>query len=155
MVSLTICPLADAPEAIPLLAMWVHEEWSDFDARSEESIQAQLAENLNRDHIPITFVAVQQAIVCGTVSLDLADLPSYDHLSPWLASLYVVPAARGKGIGNALVRQVQKFAKSHGFGTLHLWTPGSTRLYESCGWTLSQRTTYRSRTISLMRFDPA
>ncbi len=147
-----ICPLADAPKAIPLLARWFNDEWQVFDGRSTNSIEAQLAENLNRDSIPITFVALNDSMLLGTISLDLSDLPSHDHLSPWLASLYVRPAARDAGVGSALVHHLQQFAALHGFGPLYLWTPGATRLYERCGWTITERTTYNAQPITLMRF---
>ena len=150
----TIRPLADDPDAVPLLARWFHEEWHGFDGRSPASIEAQLPENLARDSIPITFLAQSGSELVGTVSVDISDLPAFDHLSPWLASLYVMPTARGVGIGTALVRHAQKFVLSCGVRRIHLWTPGPTRLYENCGWTVSQRTTYNSRPITLMHFTP-
>src|ERR1041385_1521828 len=128
-----ICPLADIPEAIPLLANRFNNEWGVFDGRSTRIIEAQLAENLNRDSIPITFVAVNDSTLLGTISLDRSDLPSHDHLSPWLASLYVWPTARREGVGSALVRHIQQFAVSRAFDPLYLWTPGATRLYQRCG----------------------
>jgi GNAT superfamily N-acetyltransferase len=149
----TICPLADVPQAIPLLATWFQSEWSIFDGRSVKMIETRLAENLGRDSVPITFLAMQESRVIGTVSLDLSDLPFHDHLSPWLASLFVLPEGRGQGKGTALVRHAQEFARLHGVGPLYLWTPGSTRLYEGCGWTEIERTIYGSHPITIMRVD--
>ena len=148
-----ICPLAHVPWAIPLLAKWFNREWQRFDGRSTSEIESQLTENLNRDSIPITFVAGDDLTLLGTVSLDLSDLPSHDHLSPWLASLYVRPRARGAGVGSTLVRHLEQFAVSRGFGPLYLWTPGTTRLYERCGWTITQRTTCHFLPITLMQFS--
>jgi GNAT superfamily N-acetyltransferase len=149
---MAILALADIPDAIPLLARWFHAEWHRFDGRSRQTIEAQLAENVSRDSIPITFLAQSHSEVVGTVSLDVSDLPAFDHLSPWLASLFVLPAARGAGIGTALVSHAQQFAASHEINPLYLWTPGSSRLYEKCGWTAFQRTEYNSHPITLMRF---
>jgi len=145
-----ILPLADVPDAIPLLALWFYAEWHDWDGRSTAAIESQLSQNLSRDCIPITFLAQSGADVLGTVSLDLLDLPPFDHLSPWVASLYVLPAFRRSGIGTALVVHAQEFATSRRISPLHLWTPGSTHLYEQCGWRISARTTYCSRPIALM-----
>ncbi|MBI3870853.1 MAG: GNAT family N-acetyltransferase [Verrucomicrobia bacterium] len=148
-----IRPLADDPGQLELLAGWFHSEWHGFDHRSMEEVRAQLAENLNRGAVPITFLAYRGPEVVGAVSLDVSDLPSFDHLSPWLASLYVRPDARGAGIGSALVQHVQRFALSRGLVPLHLWTPGSTELYERCGWVTAERATHRSRPITIMRFS--
>src|ERR1043166_6926720 len=95
--------LADVPAALPILAEWFHAEWSRFDGRSVTEITAQLQCCLNRTSLPITFVALSDSQVIGTVTLDTSDLPHFDHLAPWLASLYVVPSRRGEGIGRALV----------------------------------------------------
>ncbi len=150
LLAVNIVPLADHPGAISLLAAWFHAEWSGFDGRSEEIIEAQLAENLNRDSIPITFLAMADSMVVGTVSLDLSDLPTHNHLSPWLASLLVVPEARGRGIATALVRHAQAFAVLHKVPSLFLWTPGSARLYERCGWIETERSFYASQPITVM-----
>ena len=147
---MSIRPLADVPECIPILARWFHAEWHDFDGRALPAIESQLCENLNRDRIPITFIALSGSELVGTVSVDLADLPAFDHLSPWLASLYVLPRARRAGIGTTLVQHAQQFAFAHAIGHLYLWSPGSTRLYEKCGWTILQRSTYNSYPVALM-----
>src|SRR5437867_9547360 len=147
-----ISPLADIPDAIQTLAKWFYDEWHAFDGRSIEFIAAQLSENLNRDSMPITFVAHRNSELLGSVSLDLSDLPPYDYLSPWLASLYVHAPFRGKGVGRALVRHLQHFAVSRGIGPIYLWTPGCTRLYERCGWVEFASATYGFQPIKLMRF---
>ncbi len=91
--------------------------------------------------------------VVGTASLDTSDLPSHDHLSPWLASLFVLPELRGRGIAAALVKHVLSSTALQTVPSLFLWTPGSTRLYERCGWVEIERTSYGSRPITVMRFD--
>ena len=99
-----ISPLADVPDIIQTLAKWFYDEWHDFDRRSVEFIANQLSENFNRDSIPITFVGHRNSELLGSVSLELSDLPRFDHLSPWLASLYVHASFRGQGVGRTLVR---------------------------------------------------
>jgi GNAT superfamily N-acetyltransferase len=147
-----IVPLADCPEAISTLAGWFHEAWSPFDGRSCDEIARQLGQNLHRDRLPITFLAVREAELVGTVSLDEADLPSHDHLTPWLASLYVIPSARRLGIGGALVAHLLTFAQRHGVARIYLWTPDSTALYESLGWRFLERTTFADQPIQIMEY---
>lgn len=148
-------PLADCAEAIPMLAQWFCAEWP-YEGRSRGAVETQLRENLNRDRLPITWVHRAGVQVIGTVSLDLSDLPlpAYEQLSPWLASLYVVPSARGRGVGRALVNHLLDFARRSSISTVYLWTPGSTGLYEKCGWKIFDTATYAGRAITLMQIAP-
>jgi predicted N-acetyltransferase YhbS len=112
---------------------------------------SQLQHCLNQASLPITFVALSDSQVIGTVTLDTSDLPHFDHLTPWLASLYVLPSRRGEGIGRALVEHVVSHAQSQIISPIYLWTPGSTRLYEKCGWQFFCCDTYSGQPITLMR----
>ena len=152
-VPIEIRPLADHPEAIPTLAEWFSQEWNDYDKRTRLEIEEQLRQNLGRDSVPITFVAIQNSQIIGTVSLDLSDLPPYDHLfSPWVASLYVPPAFRRRGVGRSLVSHVIDYARSKRLPRIYLWTPGSPGFYEKCGWRVLLATTYSSRPITVLQF---
>jgi GNAT superfamily N-acetyltransferase len=148
-------PLADCAEAVPMLAQWFCDEWP-YEERSPGTVEAQLRENLNRDRLPITWIYRSGADVIGTVSLDLSDLPlpAYSHLSPWLASLYVIPSARGRGVGLALVNYLLGFARRASISTAYLWTPGSTKLYEKCGWKIFDTSSYAGHPITLMQIAP-
>lgn len=56
----------------------------------------------------------------------------------------VEPAARGVGLGRALLEQALSFASRAGYDGVYLWTvtglEASRRLYESAGFTLARRT---------------
>jgi GNAT superfamily N-acetyltransferase len=105
--------------------------------------------------VPITFIALEEGGVIGTASLDWTDLPPYDHLySPWLASVFVRPADRGRGVGSALISHVRAFARSKRFPTIYLWTPGSPHFYEQRGWRALLPTTYHGRGITIMQTIP-
>jgi ribosomal protein S18 acetylase RimI-like enzyme len=56
-----------------------------------------------------------------------------------LVSMWVRPAARGLGVGEALVAAAGSWAKARSFETLFLWVTESNtparRLYERCGFT--------------------
>jgi hypothetical protein len=78
-----ISPLADVPDALQLLARWLYNEWHAFDGRAKELIEVQLAENLNRDVDPISFVAQADAQLLGTISVDVSDLPHFDAQIRW------------------------------------------------------------------------
>jgi ribosomal protein S18 acetylase RimI-like enzyme len=84
------------------------------------------------------FVAVEEgrAIALAGVYVDRAD-PSLAHL----ISMWVEPAARGRGLGRALVDRAIAWASQEGAARLELWvteTNGAAlRLYESCGFALT------------------
>jgi GNAT superfamily N-acetyltransferase len=56
-----------------------------------------------------------------------------------LVSMWVRPAARGQGVGEALVEASAAWAKTHSFDALFLWVTESNAralaLYERCGFT--------------------
>src|SRR5438067_12018133 len=96
---MTISPLADLPDAIETLAQLFYDEWHAFDGRRMENIATQLSENLNRDFMPITFVAHRNRLPLGSVSLDRFDFPAFDYPHRGSAlCMFILPfAARGIG----------------------------------------------------------
>jgi predicted N-acetyltransferase YhbS len=69
----------------------------------------------------------------GLVLLIDNDLESHPHLKPWLASLFVAPEMRGKGIGTALIRAVENAARDQRHAALYLYT-GKAGYYRSLDW---------------------
>ena len=72
-------------------------------------------------------------------------------MTAWFASLYVVPARRGCGIGTMLVRHAVEAARGFGIGTLYLYTPRQEAFYRRLGWEFLEATEFRGRAISIMR----
>ena len=68
----------------------------------------------------------------GTASLIFDDLEG-DPRNPWLASVYVPPEHRGKGIASALVGVVEDAARRLGYARLYLFTTSATALYAAPG----------------------
>jgi len=151
--SMEIRPLLDQAGAISDLAEIFFKEWNRYDRRNRAEIEMQLRQNLNHDSLPITFVASRGSELLGTVSVDLSDLPSHDHLSPWLASLYVWPVFCGRGIGSALIAHAVSFCRAKKVPRIFLWTPGSTRLYERCGWRSLESAVHGGDSITIMYCD--
>ena len=123
--------LADHPEFVPVLAAWHHAEWARYyDHWPLEHVAAELASHTGPCRVPTTFVAVEDGRPIGSARLIAADLEGWEHLSPWLASVFVTPQRRGEGIGTRLVERVVEEATRLGFPAVYLWTPGQRAYYE-------------------------
>jgi len=123
--------LADQMEAAELLAGWHHAEWRES---TLEETAAELRSHTGRRQIPTTFVALDHGRVMGSASLLVADLVGWEHLSPWLASVFVAPDFRGKGVGRALVSRAVDDAQQLGIRKLYLYTAGASDYYAQFGW---------------------
>jgi N-acetylglutamate synthase-like GNAT family acetyltransferase len=114
---------------------------------------AELASHRRRQAIPTTFVALHGAQVVGSASLLLEDMPATDRWTPWLASVFVAPAWRGKGIGQRLVRRAVSEAAALGVETLHLFTTEATEWYRDQGWRVVEQRPHEGETATIMDLD--
>ena len=147
-----IVPLFDRTEFIPLVARWNWQEWSDLlPCDSCEAFADDLRARTRRDGVPITFIALDDGVPVGAASLIEDDLPTRPDLTPWFASLYVIPSQRGRGLGTMLVRHAVNMARTFGIETLYLYTPGQEAFYRRLGWEFVETTEFRSHAITIMR----
>src|SRR4051812_8457835 len=147
--------LADYPQHAPVLAAWHHAEWHDLlPGWTCEEALTELRRHTGRRQIPTTFVALDGDDLLGSASLLEADLDGWDHLSPWLASVYVVPHARGRGVGRELVARVVAEAAALGVGVLHLWTAGQQAWYSRLGWSPLHYTRHGEHDVTIMVIRP-
>ncbi len=144
--------LINHPEFIETLAPWVFEHWRPI--LTEETLESRIARfraHMNRDVLPIAWVAHSGSKVFGTVALRVHDLHGREDLTPWLGGLYVAPPYRGRGIGTALCAAVeQKAATFHDVATLYLFTLDRQAWYGSLGWRLYEPCTWRERAGDIM-----
>jgi GNAT superfamily N-acetyltransferase len=143
--------LADNVALIPIIARWHHEEWGYFNpGDSVEKRIATLQTHLGRNQIPTTFVSLSKGILLGSASLVPHDMDTRMDLSPWLASMYVTPEHRSRGIGTALVQRVLEEAVELSVETLYLFTPDREGFFASLGWSVVERTEYRGQQVVIM-----
>jgi predicted N-acetyltransferase YhbS len=140
--------LADHMEAVPLLADWHHHEWKES---TLESTTAELRSHSGRRQIPTTFVAIDEGRVVGSTSLLVADLVGWEHLTPWVASVFVAPDCRGQGIGAALIARAVEEARLLGIPEVYLFTASKQTYYSRLGWLPLAQAQYRDKEIVIMR----
>ncbi len=146
-----IVPLVERPDLAEQVSVWGFGEWGHLNpGQTLEQRRAQIQGKMNVDRVPIAFVALggDDGIV-GTASLIFDDLEG-DPRNPWLASVYVPPEHRRKGIASALVREVEEAARRIGFGRLYLFTSSAPSLYAGLGWRMLEQRDYRGEHIQIM-----
>ena len=101
--------------------------------------------------LPLTLVATEQDELLGAVSLIFDDLPGYEHLNPWLASLLVMPGCRRKGTGSRLVLEAEKLLASNGVETAYLFTESARAFFEKLGWRVMEETSCNEIPVVVLR----
>jgi N-acetylglutamate synthase-like GNAT family acetyltransferase len=130
-----IVDLRKIPEVIPLLVKWHHRQWAYLNPQSTlEKRLEKTTRYLCDEPIPSTFVAIESGKVLGSAAIVEHDMDTRTEYSPWLASVYVAPEHRDKGIGSKLVSYIMSFAKKHEIDTLYLYTPNKEKFYKRLGW---------------------
>ena len=141
---------------IATLAAWHHREWGHLYADwTLDAAQAELVEHAAHRSLPTTLVLIDGERLLGSVSLVLEDAPEFsDEGSPWLASLYVIPEARGRGLGTRLVNAAVAVAAHLQIVELFLFTPDQAAFYQRLGWRVITRTSLKGTVVDLMMIEP-
>lgn len=143
--------LKQQPELIPMLAHWHYLEWGAlFPEKTEADFAADLADSLNEQQLPISWVVVYEHQVVGTASLLLHDMQTNRELSPWLANIYLAPSVRGKGLGKWLVQRVMTEARQLGLMQLYLFTEDQAAFYQRLGWQVLKQELYQGKAVTIM-----
>ena len=143
--------LADHPEVIDTLARWHYDEWQGLIPEwSYQEAHRELATHTGRAAVPTTIVAFEGDELIGSASLLVEDLPQWKHLTPWVASVFVAPAWRGKRIGSRLVEEMVAVAGQLGVATVYLLTEGQSDFYRKLGWATVEVSPARGHPITIM-----
>jgi GNAT superfamily N-acetyltransferase len=148
--------IADHLDLIETIARWHWDEWGDTDpGGSPESWTEGLRGFANHDRIPTTYVALEGDELLGSVILNEHDMSTHQELSPWVSGVYVKPAARGRGVGSALVRHAVAQAGAMGVTRLYLYTRSAQGLYEKLGWQAVEEDDYQGGPVTIMAIESA
>lgn len=128
---LTIEHLADHKEYLNDVTECIWKEFGEEDNYAFwESI---VKRSLQKDKLPLTFVALVDNKFAGTVGLWRADLLSRQDLYPWLSALFVKEEYRGKRIGQELQKFLINYCQEKGYKEIFLYTD-LCNYYEKTGW---------------------
>jgi N-acetylglutamate synthase-like GNAT family acetyltransferase len=152
-------PIIDAlynhPEHLPTIAQWIVDTWGHFFPDFPyEKMQQELQKHLQKNQVPQTLIALDHNKLIGTVSLIEEDgIPS--ELTPWLASLYVLPEYRNQGIGGELIHAIIERAERMGFAKIYLLTfePSLTIWYQKYGWILRGQDKVGEHPVDVMEYS--
>ncbi len=144
---------ADRPDLVELTTRW---KWAAFSRDTEqfEDVlrRAQLGSAMGLI-IPQTLVLLVDDQPVGTASLTAQDLDERPDLTPWLAGVFVVPHARGRGYAGQLITAVEQQARKASVSTLWLYTNTAERIYARAGWQTIETVQHDGKPFALMRRD--
>jgi len=146
--------LADHETQIPTLANWHYGQWGYLNPGvTVEEYVSHLQKHLGRMQIPTTFVALSNEDLLGSASLVKYDMATRMDISPWLASVFVAPDYRNRGVGSLLVERVVEEAKALKVTVLYLFTPDRETFYARMGWSVLERTRYKGEHVVIMSIN--
>jgi GNAT superfamily N-acetyltransferase len=127
--------LADHPEFVHTLAKWFYIQWSAYYAdQTLEELSMKLSEGVNRKHIPIRLVAIDDGKLAGTIILrHLAD-PNDPTSSPGLGGLLVHSDYQRMGIGTLLVEAGTRLVSDLGYAEVYATSGPASSILERLDW---------------------
>ncbi len=144
-----ITTIRDRPDLLTVVAGWLWAEFLHWDHT--------LAETRGLITLPRpfeSFVLLRDGRPPGTASLRPDDLSEQPDLTPWLAGVYVLPQARGRGVARALIAAVEGEAQAAGLNPLWLYTHTAESLYARLGWHMAETVPRPGEpTVTVMRRD--
>ncbi len=128
-----IIDLADRPDLIPACATWNFGEWGEFHGGTLEQTVTDFQNLVQANDGQVARIALFDGELAGIALLIDNDLETHPHLKPWVASVFVLPGYRGRGIAKSLVGAIEKAAAELGHGGAYLYTD-KPDLYRQIGW---------------------
>jgi GNAT superfamily N-acetyltransferase len=133
------CLKPNSPE-LEICAAWRYEAFLKSYGYSLSESAAQLTKLAAQpDEYETALIASVDGRLAGICLLVLQEFEPLHDVSPWLASLYVDPEFRKRGVARKLVAAIEDQARGHGVARLHLYTGDAEKFYLKCGWSLAEQ----------------
>lgn len=108
--------------------------WREFGNNDNYAFWESIVKSrLQKNSLPLTFIAIMDNKLAGTVGLWRSDLLSRQDLYPWLSALFVKEEYRSKHIGQELQKFIVDYCIKQGYQELFLYTD-LCNYYEKTGW---------------------
>lgn len=141
------------PALIRTLSEWHQAEWGHLSARKMDDRISEFAEH--GSGVPLTLVAYLDGAPIGTASLLEEDMDIHKELTPWLASVFVLPEQRSRGFGGQLVQGIVSEARRLGIASMYLFTEDRAGFYAAMGWLELEAISYHGEDITIMKLELA
>jgi GNAT superfamily N-acetyltransferase len=151
----TITTIAERPDLVPVVADWIFQIFGRDENETFADIMQEVANSVSPCGPPQVFILLAGGKPAGTASLVAHDLGERPDLTPWLASVYVVPEARRRGFAAKLVAAVEDAALAASISTLFLYTNTAQSVYQRAGWQRIDTFEKNGRPTALMRRELA
>lgn len=135
---LVVTTIAKRPDLLPIAAEWLWQEFWRRTGRTLEEAQAIYADCCAEVGAPQMFVLLSRETPVGTVTLARHDLDERPHLTPWLAGVFVVPEARGRGNVSHLLAAFDAACCAASIKTAWLYTNTAERIYLRTDWQVAE-----------------
>ena len=130
----------------PFLSEWA---WINPE-ETEDERAAKFRSYMNHDRLPMAWIAAECEEPMGIAALREHDLPGREDLSPWLATLFVRPEFRRRGVASALCRTAEQGARQLGVVQMYLFTVDKQQLYAKLGWRSLQKDRWMNHQVEIM-----
>lgn len=111
--------LGECPQFINTVIDWLNDEFGSESSR--DFYKGIIEHSLIENQIPITFIAIENDTLLGTVGIWRGDLLSRQDLFPWFSALVINKNYRNMGIGQELQKYVLEYCKLKGMKELFLY----------------------------------
>ena len=152
--SFSISRLSEFPSFAPALAEAHAREWGHLYAGwGRNAALAEFQMETGGSDLPVTWIAHHPSgSLLGSISLVLEDLPGHPGLNPWLASLFVFPAFRDRGLGRILTQTTLDFLAEHRHPHAYLFTKDKVSFFSKFQFAFHAKTQAQGHEVTLMRW---
>ena len=147
----TISPLTQYRDFVPLLSSWFVEEWPEwYGPRGRGNAVADLtAFATSESKLPVGFIALEKNVPVGVMALKAESLPTHRHLCPWAAAGLVLPSHRGRGIGAQLLGVLVQRASALAYPRVYCGTATAVSLLRRGGWSELETIQHEGEAIAI------